>query len=563
MSSAFPKTNKHSELIAATGIAGFFIALTLIVNYGVLSGNWRWDDPAILLHIHKFSIFDDFGKPEIWQQFSPANLTPWLSLSFEVDLILFGLRPELFYLHQLVSLALVSIALYLCLTLWVTKRLAFVGALFFSLSTPALLVAQQLMTRHYIEGAVFCLLSLYCFVLFLRTSKSYLLLCSGLFYMLAVTAKEIYVPLLILYLFLPEGLVRKRVKATIPFALIALVYVVWRGYMLNSLAGGYTSASDYLNIQFLGQVASTFLQFPRFLFGSLSWLVSLLYLILVVTYFVFCNPRMLTSAVVLALCLLPLVPLVQFPGIAIADRYLFLVALIFSFSVAFYSERISTFFNSQGKSGLLGTLYTCIAIMLIAGFVNSLNIRQQVSSIADEFDAQAGLLLNETSNVAFIPSAHVLSSYWFISDLAEFKSRLFVEKTSPISIVDEIYLSEGQKSLLVYSTECACMREADIQVQEILATHRSKLNTTAPLELEFEYQSGVFEWNFGPYEDGEYHVVSDVLGILGTPGKGRMRVNLADNSPFYLRYTSPDSWITYSSIQHIRHNAPVTNWQRE
>ncbi len=563
MLSEFANTNKQRDLIILTIIAGFFLALTLIVNYELLTANWRWDDPSILLHLHEFSILDDFSKPEIWQQFSPANLTPWLILSFEVDLVLFGLHPELFYLHQLISLAIVSTTLYLCLTLWVNRRLAFVGALFFSLSTPAFLVAQQLMTRHYIEGAIFCLTSLYCFVLFLRTSKLYLLLCSGLFYLLAVVAKEIYVPLLVLYLFLPEGSALQRIRATTPFALIALAYVIWRAYMLDSLVGGYTSASDYMNPRFSYQVLSSFSQFPIFLFGSFWWLASILYLVLIVAYCKFCKSRMLTSVIVLALCLLPLVPLVQSPGIAIADRYLFLIALTLSFSIAFYSEKLSIFLKSQRRKGTIRVLYVCIAIVVIAGFVNSVNVRKQVSNIADEFDAQAELILNSNNSIAFIPSPHVLVSYWFVTDLMEFKRRLFVEETSPIAMVDEIYLSADQKSLLAYSSECACMRETDLQIQDLLTDHRRKLNVNAPLELEFEYRSGYFIWAFGPYEEGEFHVVSDVIGVLPAPREGRMRVNLKDNTPFYLRYTSPDGWVTYSTLQLIRHNAPVINWQRK
>lgn len=559
---AFPKNNYHRSLVIV-GITFFFFALTLIVNHELLSANWRWDDPSILLHAHKFSILDDFRNPDIWQQFSPANLTPWLILSYEIDLILFGMRPELFYLHQLVSLSLVSTALYLCLTLWIRRRFAFVGALFFTLSTPALLVAQQLMTRHYVEGAIFCLASLFCFVLFLRASKHYLLLCSALFYLFAVISKEIYVPLLILYLFLPEGSVRMRLRATAPFALIALAYVIWRSYMLDSMVGGYASANDYMDVQFLGHILSSFSHFPALLFGSFWGLASILYLMLIVAYFIFCRSRMLTSAIVLALCLLPLVPLVRFPGIAIADRYLFLISLILSFSIAFYSEKLSIILKRESKNQQLGALYIGLAVLLATGSTNSLSVRKQVSDIAHEFDAQAEFLLNNHNNIAFMPSASVLASYWFVTDLRALKSRLFSGETSPVGVVDEIYLSERQESLLAYSAECACMRETDLNIQDMLAIHRGKLNVDAPLELEFEYKSGYFIWKFGPYDEGAFHVVSDVLGVIAAPGEGQIQVSLANNAPFYLRYTSADGWISYSALQHIRHNAPATKWRRE
>jgi len=81
------------------------LALTLVVNAGVFDANWRWDDTQILLHSHQYSFWQDFTRPQVWQQFSPANLTPWLIFSFEVDMILFGLTPAAFYLHQLLAIA--------------------------------------------------------------------------------------------------------------------------------------------------------------------------------------------------------------------------------------------------------------------------------------------------------------------------------------------------------------------------------------------------------------------------------------------------------------------------
>ena len=147
------------------------LALVLLVNAGVIGANWRWDDSQILLHSHQYSFWQDFTRPEVWQQFSPANLTPWLIFSFEVDMILFGLNPTLFYLHQLLAIAAAAFMLYSCLRLWCLPVFAAAGAALFVLGLPTMLVAEQLMTRHYIEGLVFALVAVYAFVLYLRTAK--------------------------------------------------------------------------------------------------------------------------------------------------------------------------------------------------------------------------------------------------------------------------------------------------------------------------------------------------------------------------------------------------------
>lgn len=549
-------TNKYLRGYATLGVVFLFIVLNLIVHYSALSANWRWDDPAILLHAHRFSILDIFSNPEIWREFSPANLTPWLILSFEIDLALFGLKPEFFYLHQLISLSLVSTLLYLCLNLWTRRSTAIAGALIFSSSTPSFLMAQQLMTRHYVEGAVFCLASLFFFVTFTRTSKIYSLMLSCTFYILAVTAKEIYVPLIILYILIPEGEFGKRMTATIPFALIAFGYVLWRGYMLGSLTGGYVSSSDYLELIFLAEIFSNFSQFPVFLYGSYGWFIAALYLLILILYFAIYRSGISISIAILGLCLLPLIPLIRFPGITMADRYLFLFALILSFSVAFYAEKIWIILSNQYKGSKTVALSLCISIIVIAGLANSLSVRDKILSTANEFDAHADLILTGNNTIAFIPSTHILSSYWFVTHLRSLKKHMFLDGTSPIGVVDEIYLEKGPKSLLVYSAECACMRESVSQIQDMIDAHHGKLIYGVPIEIEFGYSNGNFRWKLGPYDDGEYHIVSDLLGVIAMPRQGERRVFLADEATFYIRYTSPDGWISYSSLQQIQYNNP-------
>ena len=553
----------HKNLLVSLSLIGCLGALTLLLNFGVLSGNWRWDDPAILLHLHKYSIIDDFLNPAVWQQFSPANLTPWLLLSFEIDLIIFGMRPGLFYLHQLVALTAAAGALYFCLNLWISRKFAFYGAVLFLVGTPSLLVAQQLMTRHYVEGIVFCLLSLSCFVLFLRHNRPVLLITSAVFYIAAITAKEVYVPLVVLLPLLPESSPGRRLKAVLPLVIIAIAYTLWRGYMLGSLSGGYVESREYFSAAFVLDVGASFSRFPELMFGSYWFVFLFFYALLLGSYSVVCRSRLYISAIVALLTLIPLAPLVRFPGILSADRYLFLFWLILSFSMAFYADRIVKNFRQQGRPGPVRLVYSCAAVFLLISLLSSHTKRQPVAVRGAEFDVQAEFIWQNGDQLAFVPSENILPSFWFVTDLIEFKSRLLVDGASPAPIVDEIYLDQALPRLLEFAPDCNCMRDVAEPVPLRLASYQARLRNDAPLNLSFEYRDGYFSWQFGPYEVGAYHVVSNVLGVLPVPISGRRRVTLKDDAPFYLRYTSPEGWISYSSQQRIHHNGPVINWQRD
>ena len=66
------------------------------------------------------------------------------------------------------------------------------------------LASEFLMIRHYIEGSALILLSFFMFVMALRRSSFKLACAAAVPYFLAMSAKEIYVPMAIIVLFVPE-----------------------------------------------------------------------------------------------------------------------------------------------------------------------------------------------------------------------------------------------------------------------------------------------------------------------------------------------------------------------
>src|SRR5208282_1087484 len=140
---------------------------------------------------------------EVWRKISTSYLTPWVTLSLGMDLKIFGFHPQFFYLHQLFSIWLAVIALYAVLTIRIPRFFGAAGALLFLFSAPTAAAAEMLSIRHYIEGLV---LYLFAFYFFVRALKNHALLNSSLsavLYFLSMSAKELYVPLGMVFFFFP------------------------------------------------------------------------------------------------------------------------------------------------------------------------------------------------------------------------------------------------------------------------------------------------------------------------------------------------------------------------
>ena len=548
--------------------AAFLLVLAVLLNMGVLSAGWRWDDPSILLHAHQFSIVQDVLDPAVWQQFSPANLTPLLILSLEIDLILAGLSPWFFYLHQLMLLAAAAFLLFVLLRLWCGTRFAITGAVLFLCGLPVMTVAEQLMTRHYAEGLVLALISIYGLVRYLRTRSILFWGLAILSYALAVTAKEVYVPLPALLLCLPESTWRKRWRASAPFFVVLAIYALWRSWMLPSVTGGYADSASYFSVAFLQQVMATYLSFPRLLSGSGWPLFVALYVGLLGFYLWNKRAAVVTSdrgaaavwplfsVLVAALVLAPLAPLAQSPGIVQADRYLFALWAALSFSMAFFAGRFADRQSSRWSLPALG-------VLVVLSLLHALPERQAMAAVGRAFDVQGEFIWQQNDAVAYQPSPEVLPVLWFVNGLADLKSGIS-NATSPVVVVDDIYLAQAQgKPLFAYDPQCHCMRDQSAQAGLRLQQLSASLRPQAPMSVRFEYQQRTVNWQFGPYTDGSYQLVSDRIGVIPAPAQGQMRALLAEDAGFYVRYQSPEGWQSYSDEFRINHDGPVINWVRE
>lgn len=531
--------------------------------YQTISGYWRWDDTAILLQLLKTPVWKYFCISKVYQLLSCANFTPWVMLSYQGDLTLFGLNPTAFYLHHLLSLSFITVAGYYFLSLWVDKKFAFLGMILFTIGAPVATVMQQLMTRHYLEGLLFALLGLYCFVLFLRRGKYYYLIVGIVFYFLSITAKEIYVPLVCLLPWIPEQTMKDRLKAMIPFVIVVLFYVFWRQYMLGSLVGGYAGNPHDLISSGLPIVFSAFGKVPALLFGDWWQLFFSLYMVIIIFYVVATPSKFWLGIITFTCITLPLVPVTISPGIVAPGRYLLLVwfAVSFSFTSCFDKLYKKTSFL-PGKAMPLFSIVIWFMVLVIIGaygYDSGKRIRQR----AREYDTIGRFVwMTNDKEVYFIPSPSVLASYWFVDCLSKVKSQVQPNLSSPAGVIDGIFLHPSIKKLWMYDVECDCMKDISDSIKSRISKAMAAVRK-APLSICFKYVPGMVSWRFGPYDKGCYHLLADEFGARFLPREGALRARITGNFSFHLRYTSPAGWKTYSPPFRFDPCGISINWERK
>jgi hypothetical protein len=225
--------------------------------YGNSFDLWLTPDVSLsLVQAALYTPWEYFSQSDAYQLISYANLTPWLTATFDIDYRLFGFSIPAFRAHQLLSLGVsLWLGFHLMLRLGGSLPVAFFATCLVATSISAVGVAYGLNMRHYVEGLIFALLALLAFLRFGETARERWLLLSALAYLLALTAKEIYAPLpLVLFLsqaraFRPAGLWAMRY-----YVVVAVFYLLWRRHMLGEFIGGYDKEaialqfSDYLNM---------------------------------------------------------------------------------------------------------------------------------------------------------------------------------------------------------------------------------------------------------------------------------------------------------------------------
>ncbi len=533
------------------------LIITFANFYDVLSGGWRGDDPAILWHAMNSSGLSAFHDPADWQKLSPGNLTPWITLSFKLDLWLAGLDPQFFYQHQLFSLFLVVAVAYALGRFWLPPAWTLAFVFLFLAGAPTRAVVEMLMTRHYLEGLMFAILAVIAFVLAQRRQRMGWALLGTLAYALAATAKEIFAPLpLVLLVIPPFGHVSERMRLLAPYFCVALVYVIWRQYMLGTMTGGYVAISTLDLPALLTQAAQTFASFPRLLLGS-YWLVPTIILAATLALFLYRRPAGLPLTFMLTLCILgPLIPLVSFPGIHSPDRYLFLVWFVVCLAGVLSLRFTALQIPCRKAVQYIGVALVClVTVVPLVSHIGNVSASRQ--TYYREHDVQGRFLMEANAEQAWIPSPNITSAYWFVTQLCEIKQNAGL--SCPTVLFKGVPAEKPVRRLYRYDPTQQQMMDISASLEEEIAQTMA-VDETRPLAARLSIENGHAAWHFGPYETGQYFLVSASLGRYPVRRVGSVKTALTE-VPLHLQYESLDGWTTQSPLLRVKPGQPV-NWAR-
>lgn len=429
------------------------LALALLfgaVHLGTLGGSWRFDDPYILLFAQGLpNLHAAFVSPAVWQSFGIPFFTPMQTLAFQLDGLLFQHNAALFYLHHLAVLLGITLLTCLLVQRHFGRLAGFAAGLLFLLGAPTHIVSQQLMSRQYAEGLLYALLSLLCWLRWVRAQGQGARIASALFYLLAMLCKEIYAPLPLVLLALSAGTWPQRLLRMGPHAAVAAVYIVWRSWMLGTVVGGYFNHfSEY------AQIGNSWFNLLGSFWGQGAYRLACLLMLLACLACVLRRYGRKGLGLVAAAALMLSLPFIAIQASAepLQMRLAFLpwwaCCVLLAVALAQYRVWIS------GSLALVLTL-AMAALTAHAGLIT----RQAYSAMTDSYDVQSRFLASHDQSVGYVPSGLAAVDLFFQYGMAGLRQP--AANGSPVNLP----FAQAASALPVptgvhaFDAACRCMRQ--------------------------------------------------------------------------------------------------------
>jgi hypothetical protein len=556
----FMNKGRHGETLLSPGqrmafLFSFTIPVILLwILYHHTLGNW-WliDDPCHLFYISQNGIYPAFFDPA--RGFSPINFTPWEPLSLGIDYLVFGFNPLPFYWHHMLSLSILLLCANVILLRFLSPFVAALSLSLFVASVPLCDAANHLMTRHYIEGLIFALISIYLFMKAQKKDNANFFYGSAFFYFLACLAKEVYVPLIVIMMAFPSPMMKSRLKSLYPFLVVAVGYTLWRFYMLNS--SGMLSA--YPHIPLTGK---DILYLPLSIIKTMGWdniwqlMMAGLLSMAFVLYILKNNWRSNAFILLFAICvILPIMPVAS----TLYSRYLFLFSLVYYIGIGLGLQYLC-------EAPFLRTFKTemVVIIAVVSIMVSVFHVQKNIrggQAYGKEISVEGKFLLynNDPNNLLVTAHGHC---YWAFSALR--KTVLGLPQGASYCIRD-----------------CICPylypdKQVWVNINGQLFKYSGKMEKKTPedcgdkreLKIDFSYTNGKLKWQFGPYREGKYSIFLKGWdsGLIQVKREGEMdRKFDLENDYIIVKYESYEGWKTYSPVLKFNrvssHNGRM-NWRR-
>lgn len=573
-----PTPDRKEWLLATTLIS----ILTLFLYHDTLNSYWRFDDGLHLMFATEHSPWQYFFDPVFTRAQSSANVTPWNVFFYDLNLALFGFEPRGFYAHLLLLITSAALALYALLRRWLPMPSTVFGIIIFLTGKPTYHLTQELMCNHYLTGMFFSLISLILFTGFIHKPHSIRLFFACLFYALAMTCKEVYVPLIALLPFLPIGTFKQRIYATLPFILLVIGYALWRHAVLGAWIGGYTIRTTSLS--FL-EIIQQYLNIPFLLFDHHGWQLASLILLAFFSLLAFKKrlPNVFLLLITVFILYAPLLPLTLFPGINQADRYLFApwTALSIWIAVIFQPQKQH---KKQGKVEVISAITKplCAIVIIIASVIGLQDEKQNYQSTLHKAESIYHFAIeSDFSKKALVLDADANDDYWVLvssearraADIAHHKMPvpilIIINKLNGLLLLNQI-LTDYQldiSPIKFFHYENKQMRPMNIKPLIHTALHQLTTGKDRILKVILDQQEGLLTWDFEPkdliYSATLWQGKPSRLRypIVSVPQSGGYPLTIKNRTQMSVVFKSPDGWVGVTPRFDLDKHQQHLEWQ--
>ena len=516
------------------------LALTLLLALPARDDGWLYDDPCLLVSILRHGSMAHFVDPAVWRPLSGNVLMPWTLLSFDLDLTLFGPQPSAFYLHHLISFGLLLTLLSTVLRRRLPPLPTALALTAFTGSAAAVGVLWRLMNRHYLEGTVLAACALVLYHRSLEEERDGPACWGAGLFLLATTAKEIFVPLVVLLPLWPIANLHRRLRSTVPYALVAGLYGLWRLYLLgpsNSLSGYATPGQGTLE------------SMPRIL-----GLGHPLQLILVAGLLLFAVTGIRRWGLVVpataAVLVAPLVPVVD----RLEPRHFFVPSLVLALALAYAARHLSQRHPMRVLALGLGlVLFTLNALYQTP-------VWQNRPTALDIYNAEGSFVLDSPERGVLLTT---LEDTAYLGCMAELR-QITQGDAGPGYCGDPCYCAGILGGIETFERRGA-------SIVEVEPPPLCAIEQALEVELSYEPLVGRLSWRLGPYSstEGQYFIL--LLAPYGDPGvsvpfplppDGETPFTLERPLRSILSFESHEGWRTYSPPLTIEPEAFIYQWSR-
>jgi len=400
-------------------------------------------------------------------------------------------------IHCIISTILSSIMLFFLLRLFTNIQLSFLGVVFFLLNPLTLNMTGLFFRRHYTEGLLFSLLSLYLFIISEKKENAFNKnnILSSLCYLISSLYREIYVILpAIAFLTSKAETFSIKIKNTIFYWVALIIYSIWRLSIREGL-GGYPSNQSFLSIENLKIIPNVINSFAIYWSPNLHIVYYIYIFILFLSSIKY--PRFLIIFLILFVPIMPVSNIISYNPLL--EKYYYHIIVFFIIGTILIINNPP--FKLKGFTKILVLILTIYFFLIfIKNDFVFIKFMHNESSLAKETAMEYMY-----SNKPFIKSQQ---PYWFYIGLKNINQQFFNReiKTQIVPPEEFIKYSKIEKLNEIIASG------VKLDLNKILEA--KKTFKEGPITIKIKLDNLKLSWKFGPHKDKTYTLLrSPISGM--------------------------------------------------